>query len=120
MSSIAASATRIASLAGRASAALVSTRADADPSAGQFLGWFGPRGLASILFVQLVVEEGRLAVGPHLEGVVILTVLLSAALHRATAYPFARRYGAYTMKLGPTEEFRESEGLPVRVSHAGT
>ncbi len=85
-----------------------------------FLGWFGPRGLASILFILVVVEEGRLAVGPQLEGVVILTVLLSAALHGATAYPFARRYGAYTMELGPTEEIRESEELPVRVSHVGT
>lgn len=58
-----------------------------------FLGWFGPRGLASILFSLLVVEEGHLESGVLLEGVVVLTVLLSALLHGASAYPLALRYG---------------------------
>ena len=50
-----------------------------------FVGWFGPRGLASILFVLVVVEEGRLASGPLLEGIVLLTVFLSAMLHGASS-----------------------------------
>jgi NhaP-type Na+/H+ or K+/H+ antiporter len=87
------------------------------PSLG-FLGWFGPRGLASILFVLVVVEEGRLEAGPLLEGVVMLTVLLSAVLHGMSAYPFARRYGAYAAAHGH-EENRESIDMPVRVSHKG-
>lgn len=58
-----------------------------------FLGWFGPRGLASILFGVLVLEEaGRFeAVLP----VVSLTVLASVVLHGLSAAPLARRYAAW-------------------------
>jgi NhaP-type Na+/H+ or K+/H+ antiporter len=84
-----------------------------------FLGWFGPRGLASILFALVVVEEGRLAVGPLLEGVVVLTVLMSAVLHGATAYPFTRRYGSYAASHGAAEEAHEPIDMPVRVRHTG-
>jgi NhaP-type Na+/H+ or K+/H+ antiporter len=82
-----------------------------------FLGWFGPRGLASILFVLVVVEEGRLVSGPLLEGTVVLTVFLSAMMHGATAYPFARRYGAYVERNVTTREDRAAVEMPVRVSH---
>jgi NhaP-type Na+/H+ or K+/H+ antiporter len=58
-----------------------------------FLGWFGPRGLASLLFAILILEEAAL---PH-EGlvfdVVILTVLGSVFAHGMTAAPAARKYG---------------------------
>jgi NhaP-type Na+/H+ or K+/H+ antiporter len=84
-----------------------------------FLGWFGPRGLASILFALVVVEEGQVAVGPMLKDVVVLTVLLSAVLHGATAYPFARRYGAYAAEHAPEKETEISADLPVRVRHTG-
>ena len=58
-----------------------------------FLGWFGPRGLASIVFAVLLVEaEGTL---PH-ESVILTTVFvtigLSVLLHGLTAAPLARRY----------------------------
>lgn len=84
-----------------------------------FLGWFGPRGLASILFALVVVEEGRLLSGPVVEGVVMLTVLMSAVLHGATAYPLASRYGVYTARRRPPEEIAECAELPVRVGHSG-
>ena len=82
-----------------------------------FLGWFGPRGLASILFALLIVEEGRLASGPFLVAVVVLTVLLSTFLHGVTAYPLARRYGAYSASLDAGEEHREVTEMPVRIRH---
>ena len=84
-----------------------------------FLGWFGPRGLASILFALVVVEEGHLTVGAQLEAVVVLTVLLSAILHGATAYPLARRYSAYAAVSTPQDEIESSIDLPVRVRHTG-
>ncbi len=59
-----------------------------------FLGWFGPRGLASILFALLVVEEID---GPNAElifTVAIWTVLLSVYAHGASASPWASRLGA--------------------------
>jgi NhaP-type Na+/H+ or K+/H+ antiporter len=85
-----------------------------------FLGWFGPRGLASILFALVVVEEGRLESAAVLEGVVVLTVLLSAVLHGASAYPLARLYGQYASRHEPSEEIRETLDLPVRVRHTET
>ena len=84
-----------------------------------FLGWFGPRGLASILFALVVVEEGRLSVGAELEGVIVMTVLLSAMLHGASAYPLARRYGAYAAEREPRVDAQSSIDLPVRLRHTG-
>lgn len=89
------------------------------PTSIAFLGWFGPRGLASILFALLVVEEDRLETGPFLVAVVALTVLASTVLHGITAYPLARRYGehAATMEDAPAEHEKVPE-LPVRISHS--
>ena len=50
-----------------------------------FLGWFGPRGLASIVFAVIVVEESQL---PHEHVIVLaiyLTVGLSVLAHGLTA-----------------------------------
>jgi NhaP-type Na+/H+ or K+/H+ antiporter len=88
------------------------------PASVAFLGWFGPRGLASILFALLVVEEGRLESGPFLVAVVVLTVLLSTLLHGITAYPLARRYGAFASALAEARaERRDALELPVRLRH---
>jgi len=65
-----------------------------------FLGWFGPRGLASLLFAILILEEAAL---PH-EGlvfnVVILTVLGSVFAHGMSAAPAARKYGELASDAG--------------------
>ena len=58
------------------------------PTVG-FLGWFGPRGLASIVFAVIVVEESNL---PHAHLIVLaiyLTVGLSVLAHGLTAAPLA-------------------------------
>jgi NhaP-type Na+/H+ or K+/H+ antiporter len=60
-----------------------------------FLGWFGPRGLASIVFAVIVVEESRL---PHEHQIVLavyVTVGLSVLAHGLTAGPLAGRYAAW-------------------------
>lgn len=60
-----------------------------------FVGWFGPRGLASIVFLVLGLEslEGAgVDTGP-LAATVTWTVLLSVVLHGLTAGPLAARYG---------------------------
>ena len=86
-----------------------------------FIGWFGPRGLASILFALIVVEEGRLASGGMIEAVVVLTVLLSTFAHGITAYPLARRYGEFVAaaRARAGAEHAPAPELPVRVRHAG-
>ena len=59
-----------------------------------FIGWFGPRGLASVVFALLAIEElGETSpeVGRAV-AVVALTVLLSVVFHGITARPGGRRY----------------------------
>lgn len=61
-----------------------------------FLGWFGPRGLASVVFALLAVEvlgESGEALQRAIAAVV-MTVLLSVILHGITAGPAGNRYGA--------------------------
>ncbi len=82
-----------------------------------FLGWFGPRGLASILFFLLVLEEASLPATERLQTVIGLTVLSSIVAHGITAGPFSRWYGA---SLGrgeleaPSTEHLEVEPMPLR------
>jgi sodium/hydrogen antiporter len=59
-----------------------------------FLGWFGPRGLASVVFALIAVEEfGENAeVVGRAVAAVSLTVLLSVLLHGISAGPFGRRF----------------------------
>ena len=57
-----------------------------------YVGWFGPRGLASLLLVlMLVIEEPDLPGIGTIFVVVVLTVLLSVFLHGATAAPLTDR-----------------------------
>jgi NhaP-type Na+/H+ or K+/H+ antiporter len=57
-----------------------------------FLSWFGPRGLASIVFAIIVVNEG-VASGKFLAMVVILTVFSSLVAHGLSANPLAALIG---------------------------
>jgi NhaP-type Na+/H+ or K+/H+ antiporter len=57
-----------------------------------FLGWFGPRGLASIVFVLILLEETQLPERPLMLAVVTWTVAVSVYAHGLTAYPGANRY----------------------------
>ena len=56
-----------------------------------FIGWFGPRGLASIVFALLVVERG-VPQGETLLTTVVVTVALSVVLHGLTSVPLVRSY----------------------------
>ena len=60
-----------------------------------FLGWFGPRGLASIVFAVILVEDAHLANETVLLNTIFLTIGLSVLLHGLTAAPFAGRYAAW-------------------------
>jgi len=67
---------------------------DASGPVRLFIGWFGPRGLATVLFALLIVDQIESL--PHREAIVAtatLTALASALLHGATAAIAARRFG---------------------------
>ncbi len=82
------------------------------PVTSTFLGWFGPRGLASILFVLLILEEAELANESTLFAAVIVTVTLSVVLHGMTAGPAARWYGSMSQQMGECEENRPVSDEP--------
>lgn len=66
-----------------------------------FVGWFGPRGLASVVFALLAIEELGDAAGAAV-AVVVTTVLLSVVAHGLTASPLAERFGARMATDGAT------------------
>ena len=88
-----------------------------------FIGWFGPRGLASIVFLIIGLEGLRAAgveTGP-LAATVAWTVLLSVVLHGLTAGPFAARYGRRmaTLPEGAPELDGDEAPPASRVTWAG-
>ncbi len=58
-----------------------------------FMGWFGPRGLASIIFAAVVIEDVGLVKSEPVAAAMIVTVTFSIFLHGATAYHGADAYG---------------------------
>jgi len=57
-----------------------------------FIGWFGPRGLASIVFIVIVVDK-NLPENATLIAAVTWTVVLSIVLHGITANLLSKHYG---------------------------
>jgi NhaP-type Na+/H+ or K+/H+ antiporter len=80
-----------------------------------FLGWFGPRGLASIVFAVIVIEESQL---PHEHLIVLatyLTVGLSVFAHGLTAAPLADRYADW-FERHPRDKAPPMESAPAEVT----
>ena len=71
-----------------------------------YIGWFGPRGLASIVFAGLVVEAG-VPGAESITDVILLTVTMSIFLHGATAAWGARRYAGWFERASG-----RTQGLP--------
>lgn len=65
-----------------------------------FMGWFGPRGLASILFALLILEEYPVPEREAILACVVLTVALSIVLHGVSASPLAGAYGRWARTVG--------------------
>jgi NhaP-type Na+/H+ or K+/H+ antiporter len=92
----------------------------ARPRTVAFVGWFGPRGLASIVFAVIVLDESNL---PHVSTIVAaayLAVGLSVLAHGVTAAPLARRYARWyeshetppAMESEPALEHRWRRSFP--------
>ena len=79
-----------------------------------FLGWFGPRGLASILFLLLILEDTVVQHRREIFAVTILTVTLSALLHGITSGPFSRLFGQAVQRMGECAESERVSELPLR------
>ena len=82
-----------------------------------FMGWFGPRGLASILFGLLIVGEVDLPGTELILLVVTWTVMLSIVVHGVTARPWSARYAVEMEEMAGETEMPEEEvvaEMPVR------
>jgi NhaP-type Na+/H+ or K+/H+ antiporter len=65
-----------------------------------FIGWFGPRGIASVLYILLWVRYLGLEGHEVLISTGVQTILLSVLLHGLTAGPFAKAYGNWEKAQG--------------------
>ncbi|MDH3680861.1 MAG: cation:proton antiporter [Acidimicrobiia bacterium] len=80
-----------------------------------FVGWFGPRGLASILFGLLLLEEA-LPGAEELFAIIAWTVVVSVFAHGLTAARGAAAYGHWYGALSDDHRDAMPETMPV-VAH---
>jgi NhaP-type Na+/H+ or K+/H+ antiporter len=63
------------------------------PELKLFIGWFGPRGLASIVFAVMVLQHQPALIGLRaIIATVLCTIILSVLLHGLTANPWVERF----------------------------
>ncbi len=94
-------------------------------SSQAFIGWFGPRGLASILFVLLMLSRFQLDHDSILLSAVSLTVLVSIYAHGLSAAPLAALYGRSMERMAAQqgtdtrpELLAVETEMPVRLPHS--
>jgi len=82
-----------------------------------FLGWFGPRGLASILFGLLLLQKSQIPARHELMYVVITTVIMSIFAHGMSAYPFSQFYSKLFKRIKAQApcECEEVNEMPTRL-----
>jgi len=88
------------------------------PITTTFIGWFGPRGTASILYIFTVLDAEELIGADLIYDVAMITVLFSIFLHGLTAAPLAKRYGSRMAALdeerSETVEMDHVPKMPLR------
>jgi sodium/hydrogen antiporter len=97
-----------------------------------FVGWFGPRGLASIVFTVIALENGSLPHSSAISVAVVFTIVLSVYLHGLSAKPLTERYAVWYRahtdgRLPPMESvhagaqrWRRTQAEPVASASRGT
>lgn len=76
-----------------------------------FLGWFGPRGLASILYVFLILETTN---NELIVPLIMTTVLLSILAHGVTASPGVKVYSSKIPFGRSVSECKEVGNIPLK------
>lgn len=72
-----------------------------------FVGWFGPRGLATVLFGLLVVSDANMPHGELVESIAFVVAGLSVLAHGLSALPGSRLYGRAN---APAENSESADG----------
>ena len=78
------------------------------------VGWFGPRGLASVIFALLALEDLGSRTVHNAVAVITITVMISVVAHGATADPLATRYARLLARHPDQRAAVEVPGIPVR------
>lgn len=82
-----------------------------------FLGWFGPRGVASLLYGLLVLAEDGIQASDTLFNTMVVTVLISVFAHGLSAYPSTLWYGRRMIDANPeSPELKPVAEVPSRAS----
>lgn len=68
------------------------------PASVLFLGWFGPRGIATIVLALVVLETSGVDGADQIQLVATTVVLMSVVAHGVTAAPLAAAYGRLMSK----------------------
>ncbi len=71
-----------------------------EPPSVLYIGWFGPRGLASIIFAAVVIEDLSGSIAHPVVDVMVVTVTLSILAHGVTAPWGSNRYGSWFEAMG--------------------
>jgi NhaP-type Na+/H+ or K+/H+ antiporter len=99
-------------------------KAKVQPITTLFIGWFGPRGIASILYIFIVLEFESLPGLDLIYATVMVTVLFSIFAHGITAAPAANRYGEKMADLEMEEkaitERKDVSEMPTRATVSST
>ena len=83
-----------------------------------FIGWFGPRGVASILYGILILNSTNLPNKEFIFNVSMLTVVLSIVLHGITAMPWSVAYSERINKhkdIAGKEEHISVKAMPIKI-----
>jgi NhaP-type Na+/H+ or K+/H+ antiporter len=90
-----------------------------------FVGWFGPRGLASVVFGLIAYDSLAPTEAAHVLSVVTVTVTMSVFAHGLSASPLAARYGSFARTLvrrmpehASTPSMRARSSLGSRITHS--
>jgi len=78
------------------------------------VAWFGPRGLASVVFALLALEDLGSPAAGRAVAVIAITVLISVVAHGATAEPLAARYARSLGHPGDGHEGAQMPDMPDR------
>lgn len=91
-------------------------RTNLRPATVAFIGWFGPRGLASVVFTLVALEDFEHSSGANvLIEAATWTILLSVIAHGISASPLAARYGKRMAEAGDVPEMAPAGEPPIRL-----
>jgi sodium/hydrogen antiporter len=85
-----------------------------DKPTAAFIGWFGPRGLASVVFGLIAVDSLGPADGHLVLCAVTVTVTASVLAHGISASPLARRYGEFANRSAAGPVHSAAPAVPTR------